>query len=356
MQPGARNEAVQAAPMSAGGNTTRMNEPLVSVVTPFYNTAPYLAECIASVLAQRYANFEYVLLDNMSSDGSHGIAAEFAAGDSRIRLLRNDQLLPQVPNYNRAIAHCSLQARYIKVVEADNWLYPECLAQMVERAVANPTVGVVSSYNTTETRVRMTGLPLDTKVMNGRALFEATFDRQQYLFGAPTTVLMRADLVRARSPFYDESLATAEDLSACWDLLADSDFGFVHQVLCFVRSENESILSRIRGFEAQELDRYLVARRHAGQFVPPEQLLLFLAAAERRYYRAVARAALLAPRPGLLAFHRERVSLEGFVFDEARLRWALLREAAGMAVHPAQLREALAAGRLRRLARGAAGE
>lgn len=333
-----------------------MNEPLVSVVTPFYNTAPYLAECIASVLKQRYANFEYVLLDNMSTDGSLRIATDFAKSDSRIRLLRNDELLPQVPNYNRAISYCSPKARYIKVVEADNWLYPECLAQMVERAVADPAIGVVSSYNTTETRVRMTGLPLATSVMNGRDVFEVTFDRQLYLFGAPTTVLMRADLVRARNPFYDESLATAEDLSACWDLLADSNFGFVHQVLCFVRSENDSILSRIRGFEAQELDRYLVARRHARQFVPPVQLPAFLAAAERLYYRAVARAALLAQRTGLLAFHRERLSREGVAFDLTRFRWALLREAAGMAVHPTQLKELFAALRLRRLARGGTGE
>lgn len=325
-----------------------MSEPLVSVVTPFYNTAPYLAECIASVLAQRHSNFEYVLLDNASSDGSSEIAAGFAARDSRIRLLRNDELLPQVPNYNRAISHCSAQSRYVKLVEADNWLYPECVAQMVALAEQNPRVGVVSSYNTTETRLRMTGLPLATRVMSGQTLFEASFERHLYLFGAPTTVLMRADLVRARRPFYDESLSTAEDLSACWDLLADSDFGFVHQVLCFVRTENDSILSRIRGFDAQELDRYLMARRHARQFVAPERLSAFLASEEARYYRAIARGALLAQRPGLLAFHRERLVREGLPFDESRLQRALLREAAGIALRPSQLRQMLAAAASRR--------
>lgn len=325
-----------------------MSEPLVSVVTPFYNTAPFLAECIESVLAQRHENFEYVLLDNASSDGSSEIAARFASHDRRIRVLRNDELLPQVPNYNRAISHCSPQARYVKLVEADNWLYPECLTQMVALAERHPRVGVVSSYNTTETRLRMTGLPLATSVMSGQALFEASFERHLYLFGAPTTVLMRADLVRARQPFYDESLFTAEDLSACWDLLADSDFGFVHQVLCFVRTENDSILSRIRGFDAQELDRYLVAHRHARQFIVPERLSAFLASENARYYRAIAHGALRARRAGLLAFHRERLMRDGMAFDESAHRRALLREIAAVALQPSQWRHLLAAAASRR--------
>ena len=60
-------------------------EPLVSVVTPFYNTDRYLAECIESVLSQTYRNFEYVLVDNHSTDRSGVIAAEYARRDSKVR-------------------------------------------------------------------------------------------------------------------------------------------------------------------------------------------------------------------------------------------------------------------------------
>ena len=74
----------------------------VSVVTPFYNTAAYLAECIESVLAQSYSEFEYILMDNCSTDGSSEIAATYAYRDPRIRLIRCSQFLPQLPNYNRA--------------------------------------------------------------------------------------------------------------------------------------------------------------------------------------------------------------------------------------------------------------
>jgi glycosyltransferase involved in cell wall biosynthesis len=318
-----------------------MSQPLVSVVTPFHNTAPYLAECIQSVLDQRYSPLEYVLLNNCSSDGSQEIAAEFARKDGRIRLFDNTALLQQVPNYNRALSYCAPSARYVKVVEADNWLFPECIARMVELAESHPNVGVVSSYNTTETRLRLTGLPLKSTVLTVRELFDLTFRKHLYLFGAPTTVLMRADLVRARQPFYDERLSTAEDLSACWDLLRESDFGFVHQVLTFVRTENDSILSNIRGFDGQELDRYLVAGRHAQDILAQGEADAFLDDAERRYYRALAKGLIQGRRSGFLAFHRDRLTREGVVFSQLKLVRAMLRETGAHLLRPEQMREAV---------------
>src|SRR6516165_5401066 len=90
--------------------------PLVSVVTPFYNTAPYLAQCIESVLAQTHVEFEYILLDNCSTDGSGEIAEDYAHRDPRIRLIRCSQFLSQLANYNRALAHISGVSKYCKMV------------------------------------------------------------------------------------------------------------------------------------------------------------------------------------------------------------------------------------------------
>ena len=110
---------------------TRATRPLVSVVTPFYNTAPYLAQCIESVLAQSYSHFEYILVDNRSTDRSGEIAETYAHRDPRIRLIWCSQFLPQIPNYNRALAQIATASKYCKIVEADNHIFPDCLQLMI---------------------------------------------------------------------------------------------------------------------------------------------------------------------------------------------------------------------------------
>ena len=316
-----------------------MPEPLVSVVTPFYNTAPYLAECIESVQRQSYPHWQHVLVDNCSTDGSSEIAARYAREDSRISVVRNEQLLPQVPNYNRALRCVAPAADFVKVIEADNCLFPECLAQMVALARAHPNVGVVGSYSKTETQLRFTGLSLSSSVVPGRELWHLHFVNDAYLFGAPSTVLMRADLVRSRQPFYDECLVVAEDLSACWDLLRVSDFGFVHQVLTFVRTENASILSAIKGFEPQALDRLVLMHRHGRDFMDVPD---FEATQERiaaLYYRALARVILHRQGSGFWKYHRRGLSAEGLKLDRAALVWAVGRELAGLLAIPRKLGE-----------------
>ena len=316
-----------------------MSEALVSVVTPFYNTAPYLAECIESVLRQSYPNWEYVLLDNCSTDGSSEIAARYAREDARLRVVRNDELLPQVLNYNRALQCIAPTSSFVKVVEADNWLFPECLAQMVSVAQAHPSVGVVGSYSKTETQLRFTGLSLSQNVVTGRELWYLQFVRDAYLFGAPSTVLMRADLVRGRQPFYDEHLAVAEDLSACWDLLRVSDFGFVHQVLTFVRTENASILSAIKGFEPQALDRVVLMHRHGRDFMEPPDFVTTQDRIAAFYYRALARGVLRRQGAGFWKYHRSGLLAEGLKLNRVALARALGRELVELLTLPAKVGE-----------------
>ena len=64
--------------------------PLVSVVTPVYNGEEHLRECVESVLRQTYENWEYVIVDNCSTDGTAEIAAEYATPTTRIRHERHE--------------------------------------------------------------------------------------------------------------------------------------------------------------------------------------------------------------------------------------------------------------------------
>src|SRR4051812_6493444 len=135
------------------------SEPFVSVVTPFYNTAPYLAECIESVLGQTHANFEYVLVNNQSTDGSREIAASYAARDPRIRLLDTTEFYGQIEKFNRALRAIAPTAAYVKMALADDIIFPRCLEEMVALGERLPSAAVISAYRMWGDSLDRAGVP-----------------------------------------------------------------------------------------------------------------------------------------------------------------------------------------------------
>ena len=73
-----------------GVDMSASNLPLVSVITPAYNVGPYIGEAVDSVLAQSYTNFEYLIVDDGSTDETVAEIERRAETDSRIRLIRAD--------------------------------------------------------------------------------------------------------------------------------------------------------------------------------------------------------------------------------------------------------------------------
>ena len=80
------------------------DQPLVSVVTPVYNGEKYLAECIESVLAQSYKNWDYTIVDNCSKDKTFEIANNFSKMDKRIRIHKNREFVDITENHNIAFS------------------------------------------------------------------------------------------------------------------------------------------------------------------------------------------------------------------------------------------------------------
>jgi glycosyltransferase involved in cell wall biosynthesis len=217
-------------------------QPLVSVVTPVYNGAAFLRECVESVLRQTWTNFEYLVVDNQSTDETVAIAREYAARDPRIRVLTPDGFVIADENANRSLQAISPDAAYVKVVHADDWLYRSCLERMVGLAEAHPNVGVVSAYRRLGDEIDLVGLPPDIEVVPGVEVGRSALlgGPLPYLFGSPTSLLLRADLVRSRPEFYRLDNPHQSDQEACLDLLGESDLGFVHEVLTFTRRHEES--------------------------------------------------------------------------------------------------------------------
>lgn len=211
----------------------------VSVVTPVYNGEKYLHECIESVLSQTYENYEYIIQNNFSTDQTQKIATEYASKDRRIKVYSTDNLLPIIENWNDSIRKISPKSKYCKVLHADDLLYPECIEKLVEVAEKNSNIGIVGSYALCGTKVKFDGLPKDQIIINGKELCSLTLNRKIFLFGSPTTLLYKSELIRKRRQFYNEKFFHA-DTEICYDILKNYDFGFVHQVLSYTRLHKKS--------------------------------------------------------------------------------------------------------------------
>ena len=119
-----------------------MNIPLpkVSILIPVYNRKDYIADCIQSALDQTISDFEIVIVDNASDDGTWSICQQFAENDSRIRIFRNEHNIGPVRNWIR----CAQEARgeLSKMLFSDDSLEPDCVRRMIE-PLTNKDVGFV---------------------------------------------------------------------------------------------------------------------------------------------------------------------------------------------------------------------
>jgi glycosyltransferase involved in cell wall biosynthesis len=321
-------------------------EPLVSVVTPFYNTAAYLAEAIESVLAQTYQTWELVLVDNQSTDASPEIAARYAARDPRIKVVRNREFLGQVQNYNEAMRQIAPAAVYVKMVQADDAIFPRCLTEMVAMAEANPSVAIISSYRMFGRRVQPSGLAHTSTFMTGRDAARVVLLDDLYMFGSPTTLMFRADAVRSREPFWEEG-RLFEDADVCYELLAEHDFAFVHQVLTFTRLDNDSLWGGMKGYDPVLLSRRIQLATYGRQFLAPDEFEACWHAHDAEYRRFLAEAWLRRREPGFWDFHRKGLATIGETIE----RGALVRDAVPIALHYAFSPATIGAALLRRARR-----
>lgn len=288
-------------------------EPLVSVLTPVYNGEPYLAECIESVLAQTYQNWEYTILNNASTDGTLEISERYAKQDKRVRICSNDQLLNIIANHNRAFQLVSPVSKYCKIVSADDWLFPECLERMVGLAEANPSVGLVGSYliagggsEWSDWSVVYDQVPYPSTMVPGRVIGRIHMLGGPNVFGTPTSLLYRADLVRRFERFYPNDTAEA-DTSACCRVVQQSDYGFVHQVLSYARVHKRSQTTR-----SQKINAYLSSNisdllEYGDAFLSDTELKERLNQLIKAYYQFLAVSALKFRERDFWVYHVKRL-------------------------------------------------
>jgi glycosyltransferase involved in cell wall biosynthesis len=115
-----------------------VNGPRVSIGLPVYNGENYLAETLDSILAQTFRDFELIISDNASTDGTEAICRRYAASDHRIRYIRNAENLGAAKNYNRVFQLA--KGEYFKWNGHDDPLAPTFLERCVKVLDRDPEI------------------------------------------------------------------------------------------------------------------------------------------------------------------------------------------------------------------------
>jgi len=301
---------------------------LVSVVTPAYNEEKHLAECVESVLAQTYSNWDYTIVNNCSTDGTLAIALKYAAQNPRIRVISNDRLVPAVANFNIALRQISPASKYTKMVLADDALFPECLERMLAVMEEYPSVGIVGAFGLKNPDVLWAGLSYPCNLISGREICRRRLLGGRYVFGSQTSVLYRSDLVRSHDPFYNES-STECDSEACFELLRGCDFGFVHQVLTISPERGGSLLAAARELNTAAPDMLSQLIAFGPHYLTPEEYENTLKLTLSKYYNFLAGSVLRRRNGKFWDYHKGRLKKEGIRFSRIRLARTVVEYVAG---------------------------
>lgn len=108
--------------------------PVISIIIPVYNAASYLHECIDSVLKQSMMDFELLLIDDGSTDGSGEICDDYALKESRIRVFHQAN---QGVSVARNAGLAQTKGEWVTFVDADDYLLPKALEVLYQAAIAN---------------------------------------------------------------------------------------------------------------------------------------------------------------------------------------------------------------------------
>jgi hypothetical protein len=194
---------------------------------------------------------------------------------------------------------------------------------------------MVSAYRLEEEYVTLDGLPYPSTVVPGREICRRALLGEVYVFGTPTSLLLRTDAVRERTPFYDEiNFPRHWDTAVAYEILKQGDLGFVHQVLTFTRREG-AVRTTTSVEMGSSLPEHLgMLQRYGPAFLSAEEYAARLRAMTRNYYRFLGAAALRRPGREFWKYHRESLRRLGLPSGPIRIGRASAGAAAGTLLRP----------------------
>lgn len=206
---------------------------IVSVILPAYNSEGTLGEAIQSIINQTYNNWELIIINDGSTDGTDTVSLSFK--DKRIKYFVNEGNKGLIYTLNRGLSLAS--GKYLARMDADDICYPERFERQVNFMESHPDVIVcgtqIDYFGTKSTNYKKLKFPLDDKSLKEMLAVSTCF--------AHPSVMVRKSMFESSGVFYDINFKNAEDYSFWIDLIPYGKFANLNETLLHYRISDTQI-------------------------------------------------------------------------------------------------------------------
>jgi glycosyltransferase involved in cell wall biosynthesis len=265
-----------------------MSAPAVSVLIPVFNGEPFLAECLDSILAQDFEDFEVLISDDCSTDGSAAVIRRYAERDGRIRWWTNPRNLGIGGNWNACLQ--AARADLIKFVfQDDKFLETSAMRRMAAALDGDPSLVLVASasqrIDASSQVLRLRNRLGESGVWDGKPLILHCLDSAENMIGEPSAAMFRK--ARAGRGF-DARMVQMLDLEMWFHLLEQGRHAHIADPLCAFREHpgQQTVANSFTDVTVREhlmlADRYF-ARPWLKEVAGPREIFVFMYRLRRRY-------------------------------------------------------------------------
>jgi len=211
----------------------KSNNPFVSVIMSAYNAEKYVRQAIESVLNQTYKKFEFIIVDDASTDLTPHILKDFKKKDRRIILIQSKNNSGLTKSLNKALKKA--RGKYIIRIDADDWAYPQRFGLQVNLMEDHPDVVVSGSH------IEICDKNLKTKYIRKYRLDDISIRKHLFRyspFAHPATI-WRSDVLKKER--YNEKMTVSQDYELYFRVGIIGKFMNLNKPLLKLRMHNESI-------------------------------------------------------------------------------------------------------------------
>ena len=235
-----------------------MSKIKLSVCIPVFNGEDYIKEAIESVLTQSFKDFELIIVDNNSTDKTVSIVKSYT--DTRIRFLQNEINIGLIPNWNKALEQA--KGEYIKILPADDFIYPNCLVAQcgILDKDLNEKISIVSSRRNIINN-------------NGKILFNRGFSKKEIqvsgfnainknirsggnIIGEGGAIMFRKSILK-KTGLFNSTIFYVLDLDLWYKILLYGDLYSLPQIYSAFRVSNSSASVNVVKKQRQDVSEFI---------------------------------------------------------------------------------------------------